>query len=89
VTFRYVVDGMVQGVGFRWFTRRTARQLGVQGWVRNLPGGQVEIHATGSSAQLAMLEEALGRGPAGAMVRNVARTEIPDPPDAANPFEIR
>jgi acylphosphatase len=42
---RIVVSGQVQGVGFRAFTERTARRLGVAGWVRNLPSGEVEVLA--------------------------------------------
>jgi acylphosphatase len=89
MTCRYVIGGMVQGVGFRWFTLRTARRIGVRGWVRNLPGGEVEVRATGTADQLAMLEEALERGPAGAMVTGVERSEVPDEPDGAASFEVK
>jgi acylphosphatase len=43
-----VVRGRVQGVGFRWWTQRRARRLGLRGLVRNTPGGDVEIIAQGS-----------------------------------------
>jgi acylphosphatase len=36
------VSGLVQGVNFRSYTRSKAQELGVNGWVRNLPGGGVE-----------------------------------------------
>ena len=39
----YSVNGRVQGVGFRWWTRRTADRLGIAGSVRNLPDGSVEV----------------------------------------------
>jgi acylphosphatase len=44
-TLRINVNGIVQGVGFRHFTRRTADRYGVKGWVRNLQDGGVEVLA--------------------------------------------
>jgi acylphosphatase len=42
------VDGQVQGVGFRWWTRSQARRLGLRGAVANLPDGRVEVIAEGA-----------------------------------------
>lgn len=42
-----IVNGRVQGVGFRWFVAKEARLRGLTGWVKNLSGGQVEILAEG------------------------------------------
>ncbi|HSH74413.1 MAG TPA: acylphosphatase [Longimicrobiales bacterium] len=67
----YRVVGRVQGVGFRWWTRRTAARLGLDGIVRNLPDGSVEVHAVGSEAELERLREALTRGPAASRVEGV------------------
>jgi acylphosphatase len=47
-----IVEGEVQGVGFRYTTERVAKELGVAGTVRNLPGGNVEIYAEASPAVL-------------------------------------
>ena len=44
---RVVVEGRVQGVGFRAMVKKTARQYGLKGVVRNLPRGQVEFHIQG------------------------------------------
>jgi acylphosphatase len=66
------VSGRVQGVGFRWWTRRTAQQLGLGGSVRNLPDGGVEVHAAGSADVVARLEAALHEGPPGARVDRVS-----------------
>ncbi len=58
-----VYAGTVQGVGFRWFTRGAARELGVAGRVRNLRDGSVEIEAAGEPEALDRLQ---GAGAAGA-----------------------
>ena len=47
VARHYIVKGRVQGVGFRYFTHRVARELGVRGRVKNLPNGTVEVYAEG------------------------------------------
>jgi len=59
----YRVIGRVQGVGFRWWTRRTATALGVYGWVRNEVDGSVVVHAGGPADAVGRLEEALLGGP--------------------------
>ena len=78
---RLLVSGRVQGVGFRWFTRRTATELGVTGWVRNLPSGDVEVQAAGSPAKLARLKHQLERGPDGARVSSVREEQIASVPE--------
>ena len=72
---RYLIEGRVQGVGFRYFTRRTARRLGIAGYVRNLPDGSVEALARGSDADLEALERRLREGPPGARVESVGVSE--------------
>ena len=47
---RAVVSGRVQGVGFRFFAERAAREAGVKGWVRNRPDGTVETLVEGEQA---------------------------------------
>ena len=49
---RAVVEGRVQGVGFRYWTVQVARELGITGWVRNCPDYSVEIFAEGDGATL-------------------------------------
>ncbi|MBI4916300.1 MAG: acylphosphatase [Acidobacteria bacterium] len=68
---RYLVSGRVQGVGFRYFVAREAEALGVAGWVRNLPDGQVEVLAEGTDPQLSTLEGRLWQGPPHARVAAV------------------
>ena len=43
VRYDLLIQGRVQGVGFRWFASRKARQLGITGWIRNLEDGSVEM----------------------------------------------
>jgi acylphosphatase len=85
--FRLWVSGRVQGVGFRWFTRQAARDLGLAGRVRNLPDGRVEMEAAGSPEQLDAFRERLRQGPPGARVASLDEQEIPDVP-AWDGFDI-
>jgi acylphosphatase len=61
----------VQGVGFRYFTEAAAARAGVNGWVRNLPDGRVEISAEGDAAVMEQFERVVRKGPPGARVENV------------------
>jgi acylphosphatase len=84
----YRVRGRVQGVGFRWWARRLALDLGLAGWVRNRPDGSVEVQARGMQESLDAFGAALGQGPLGARVASVEAM----PPDESVPeydFEIR
>ncbi len=91
MTRRYVVAGLVQGVGFRWFVARHARGLGLAGYARNLADGRVEVVAAGSdAATLARLEELLRAGPAHARVDSVeAQDQADDPQIPPRSFDIR
>ena len=85
---RYLVRGVVQGVGFRFFTARAARAADLRGYVRNLPDGRVEVAAEGDGAALEQLDEALRHGPPLARVDEV-EVEIRDPAGGFSRFEIR
>ncbi|HSE66002.1 MAG TPA: acylphosphatase [Gemmatimonadales bacterium] len=65
------IEGKVQGVGFRWFVCERAEELGVSGWVKNMPSGDVEVAASGDPDRLAIFETAIERGPLGARVTGV------------------
>jgi len=66
------VEGLVQGVGFRDFTRRHAAALALGGWVANLPDGRVQVWAEGSREAIETLAQQLRRGPRHARVDRVA-----------------
>jgi len=89
VTRRFMVSGLVQGVGFRHFVFQRALRLGVAGWVSNQADGRVEVVARGTEAQLSALANWLSEGPAHARVAGVEKTEISDQIDLAKPFIIR
>lgn len=82
-----VVSGRVQGVGFRWFVRETAIELGLAGWVRNRPDGNVEVAADGDETVVSRFRELLRKGPPHAMVVSV--DDVPSEPRTLPlPFEI-
>ena len=58
-----LISGKVQGVGFRNFTQMNAKQLGINGYAKNLPNGKVEVVAEGDKAQLDALVAFLKKGP--------------------------
>jgi len=77
---RYLVSGIVQGVGFRYFTQDIAEKLRVSGFVRNLGDGRVEVFAIATPQQHAELRAMLERGPRFSSVSGVQEEPaIPDP----------
>ncbi len=84
---RVVVSGTVQGVGYRYYTARQAEQLGVKGWVHNLPGGEVEAVFTGDRLAIERMVKWCHRGPSAAVVTNVAIE--PCESEEFNGFQIR
>ena len=72
---RLLIRGIVQGVGYRFFARRTARAMGVRGTVRTLPDGRVEAVAAGTPDSLAVFIGELRRGPSGSRVDDIEVTD--------------
>jgi acylphosphatase len=70
-SIKVVIYGYVQGVFFRDFTSRRARELGITGYVRNLPNRAVEVVAEGERTKLEKLIGYLKTGPPGALVEKV------------------
>ena len=88
MTTKFLVSGMVQGVGFRWFVARHARSLGLTGYARNLPDGRVEVVVSGPEEAIPALEKLLRAGPANAQVDRVERSSGPAPFLAGKSFDI-
>lgn len=86
--FRAVVHGMVQGVGFRYFTRRAAHRLGILGYVRNQPDGTVETVAAGGGPELSEFLAELQRGPSFSSVSSVDVEWLDAVPEYGS-FEVR
>ncbi len=74
---RYLICGMVQGVGYRYFALRAAERLGVTGYAKNLRDGRVEVYAVGKEQALAKFRTELERGPQEALVSNVSEEDAP------------
>lgn len=70
------VSGRVQGVFYRAFTKDKARELGVKGWVRNIPGGGVEAVLEGERQKVGELLRLMKSGPAGSMVLGMEFSEL-------------
>ena len=82
------VHGRVQGVSFRYYTRRRATELGVAGYVRNAPDGTVEVVAEGQRVGLDELAAFLRVGPPAAVVTHVDLRWVA-PTNAFDRFEVR
>jgi acylphosphatase len=86
---RFLVSGLVQGVGFRWFVARHARALGLTGYARNLPNGSVEVVVSGPDEVLPEFERWLRQGPANAQVDQVERSSGPAAIPVGKSFDVR
>lgn len=86
-TIRYLISGRVQGVGYRFFTKRLADRIGVVGWVMNRSDGRVEARAAGTTTELEAFREGLVEGPTAGNVEQVEEFELGDQPDWTQ-FEI-
>jgi len=78
----------VQGVGFRFFAERHARQLGIEGYVRNRYDGAVEVEAEGAAPALEQFLNELRQGPRLARVQDVKVTWLPYTGELG-PFGVR
>jgi acylphosphatase len=86
VARRAVVTGRVQGVGFRFFAERAARDAGVAGWVRNREDGAVETFAEGEEQAVRLYLDRLKIGPRVSRVTAVHEEEAG--PAGHTTFEI-
>jgi acylphosphatase len=78
MVLHFLIQGRVQGVGFRWFVHREASELELRGWVRNTEEGDVEVVAAGEAADLDELRSSLKRGPRGCRVDRIVEHALSD-----------
>lgn len=83
-----IVEGNVQGVFFRSFTKEAADRLGVTGWAKNLADGRVEAVLEGEKDDLDQVIDALMKGPPSSRVDHIDISWEP-PADAFVSFEVR
>jgi len=81
------IYGIVQGVGFRYFAYRLATNMGISGYVKNMPDESVEIEAEGPEGILEEFIRRVEEGPPAAVVEKVIKEEIPATGEKG--FEIR
>ena len=84
---RLIIQGHVQGVGYRWWALGRARDLGLAGWVRNRMDGSVEALAIGAPDAIAAFIRACETGPRHAVVKAVSASPATD--DGSDAFEQR
>ena len=73
---KFIISGMVQGVGFRFFTQRSAARHQVRGYVRNLEDGRVEALAEGETKAVQAFLEDLTAGPSYSRVEDIEETVL-------------
>ena len=86
---RAVVSGRVQGVGYRYFVQGRAIELGLSGYVKNLPNGDVELEAEGPRPKVDRLLSHLHEGPPISRVDNLVISDLPAQSETAARFTIR
>ncbi|GBC81996.1 Acylphosphatase [bacterium HR10] len=84
---RFLISGIVQGVGYRYFALRAAERHGIVGYVRNLQDGRVEVVAEGESEAMEAFKRELHRGPAAARVTQIVE-EVLEPTGRYHHFGV-
>ena len=86
--YHFLIEGRVQGVGYRMSAQIAAQKIGITGWVRNLRSGQVEMVAEAEPAQLEQLLEWAWQGPNFAQITDISLEKITATGEFTQ-FEIR
>src|ERR1039458_7272812 len=76
MVLHFLIQGRVQGVGFRWYVQREAGLRDLRGWVRNTEEGEVEVMGSGTAVTLAELRASLRRGPRGSRVDRLVEHQL-------------
>ncbi len=87
VARKFVVSGLVQGVGYRYFAQRSAALHQIKGYVRNLDDGRVEAFAQGSEKQVEAFKHDLTAGPTYSSVEDLEETVL-EPSRSYSTFRI-
>jgi len=82
-----IVNGSVQGVGYRYTARMIADEVGVTGWVRNRRDGTVEAEVEGTPDQVDEMLAWMAEGPPGSRVESATVTDAA--PTGDRRFEVR
>ena len=83
-----VVSGRVQGVAYRNFVKEIAKDMGLNGFVANLPDGSVEVLAQGRYEVMKVFLQHLAKGPAGAVVTAVYDEWLDEPQNRFDDFKV-
>ncbi|ACF13826.1 acylphosphatase [Chloroherpeton thalassium ATCC 35110] len=86
--FHVIAEGLVQGVGYRWFIAQAAKRFGLKGFVRNLSDGTVEMDIQGEADRFDAFFAEAKKGPFGAQVLKIRRLQKPATNEFTG-FEIR
>lgn len=87
VARKFLISGVVQGVGFRFFAQRIAARHQVMGYVRNLPDGRVETIAEGTRQAVEAFRHDIATGPKHAFVQGLEEINL-EPSGAYTSFRI-
>jgi len=88
ISLQVLYEGNVQGVGFRWSVRHSAKGFDVTGWVRNLADGRVELQVSGEENEVRAFLDQIARGELHSLIRKQTENKL-DKPVTARGFEIR
>lgn len=87
-TYKVLLSGRVQGVGFRYFTESVAGKYSVKGYVKNTPERKVEILCQGEEEEVLTFIDEVGKGPAFSVITGILKQEVTDN-KVYNTFEIK
>ncbi|HLM60515.1 MAG TPA: acylphosphatase [Pyrinomonadaceae bacterium] len=87
VARKFIISGLVQGVGFRFFTQRAAARHQVRGYVKNLTDGRVEAFAQGSEKAVENFKHDLIAGPTYSNVEHLEEIVL-EPSNSYSSFRV-
>jgi acylphosphatase len=88
ISLQVFYEGNVQGVGFRWTVRHTAKGFDVTGWVRNLRDGRVELQVTGEEVEVRAFLHSIAHGELHSLIHKQTENKL-EKPVTASGFDIR